>query len=122
MFGKTFFDWFGDVFCFSTETEGEGEDSRFFFATSVLAQQEGLFDWIDGGMPPMHAMGATIGDDSRMALAAGGLESMPLGENADRVAEKSVSTKKVVSKVSGTYGRTKGEKGNKRVHTHKKRG
>ena len=40
----------------------------------------------------MHAMEATIGDDSRMALAAGGLESMPIGENADGVTDKSVST------------------------------
>ena len=43
-------------------------------------------------MLSVHAMEATIGDDSRMALAADGLEIMPLGENADGVAEKSVST------------------------------
>ena len=45
-----------------------------------------------GGMPPVHAMEATFGDDSRMVVAADGLENTPLGENVDRVAEESVST------------------------------
>ena len=57
-----------------------------------MAQQKGLFVSIDGCMLPVHAMEVTIGEDSRMALAADGLEIMPLGENADGVAEKSVST------------------------------
>ena len=62
-----------------------------FFFDAVLAQEEG-FRSIDGGMLPMHATEVTVGDDSRMAVAAHGMESMPLGENADRVAEESVST------------------------------
>ena len=79
------------MFLFSTETEGEGEDSRFFCDVR-LAQQVGLFDSIERGMPPVHAMEAAFGDDSRMVVAADGLENMPLGENVDRVAEESVST------------------------------
>ena len=84
LFGKTFFDWFGEVFSLRTETEGDGEDSRGFFRRSVRLRR--------GHALPMHATEVTVGDDSRMAVAAHGMESMPLGENADRVAEESVST------------------------------
>ena len=69
VFGKTFFDWFGDVFCFSTETEGEGEDSRFFFATSVLAQQEGNFLSIDSG----HAAHARDGGEAASVSGSPGI-------------------------------------------------
>ena len=40
----------------------------------------------------MHAKEATVGGDSRMPVAADGLEIMLLGENTDGVAETSVST------------------------------
>ena len=40
----------------------------------------------------VHAKEVTVGGRSRVSVADLGLESMPLGENADGVAEESVST------------------------------
>ena len=64
----------------------------FFLRFVSWRNKRGFFRPLTGVMVPMHAKEATVGADSRMAVAADDLEIMLLGENTDGVAETSVST------------------------------